>query len=258
MDEDEEAIAAPVPPGAAAPAGEEMNAHNGIKATWDLMFQRLPPNNNNDHVPIFPPRANQWVREPASKTKPTLRPGANDAKSIVELFDVFMPMDYMIKSVLPRANEVLADEGSKALDQDELFMYLSINCLIAMHPTVAHDQLWAKTAKPGDVVYELGRHGMSRDRHKALNRAIVMALAPDRLDVNDPHCVTREFIAAWNDNMATVYQCSDTACLDESIVIWTAQTMSGKVKIPGDPPSQTQHNTQEEKRKKLFFLIFLF
>ena len=182
----------------AAPAYEEMMAHDGVRVRWNLDHLRVRQGSTVPSIPIFESN----VPIPAQDTAPAMKQGPGQhATKHLDLFTTFSPWDYLVDTVLPRANDILRKYGDVELTVQELEKFLSLECRSSMHPHATHQQLWSEDAKPGDVLFNFGQYGMSRRRFERINEVVPKALVPDQVDLNDPLAAVRELIAEWCRNM---------------------------------------------------------
>lgn len=144
----------------------------------------------------------------------------------------------MIEVIVVATNEQLVQQKVSETDAGEMLRYFGYWLAFSTQPLKARRDYWDVHAGeyPLFPPPDLGRHGMSFDRHKRLTGALTFVSEKDK-KADDPWSEIRPFVDAWNFRQAHAYIASYCLTLDESISRWEGQAHPTGKNSHKDPPT---------------------
>lgn len=212
---------------------------NGIAV--DVDTEPAPENRPNHQVPgdvQFGPwgSANTCPRrmEGVPNVRARLKncPRISVMMSPLQLFDLFFPMSYVKTVLIPETNKQLNNE----LTLGEFYRWLGIWLLLSTTEGSPRSAFWSQNPPScfSGAPFRLHEY-MSKRRFEDILSALTLTDKAPPSFVDRFHKV-RQFVDAWNENMAEEFSSSWKNCLDESMMIWTNEwTGPGFMVVPRKP-----------------------
>jgi len=170
---------------------------------------------------------------------PNVPPGSRP--SLVDLFEIFFPVQYIKTVMLPEMNKKL----EHAVTYGEFLRWIGLWFLMATIQGPARNDFWSTC--PVDpfspAPFRLSEY-MSCHRFDAILQALTLT-NKSRPTYKDRFWSVRQIIAAWKDNMLVQFVCGWITCLDESMSVWTNMfTCPGFMYVPRKPwPFGNEYHT---------------
>jgi Transposase IS4 len=162
--------------------------------------------------------------------------------TLLQLFEILFPKNYILQVILPMINMNLRYGG--AVEYWEFLQWIGIWLLIATIQGPERKDFWSTDpiSKHGKAPFRITE--MSRNR---FDEILFCLRYTDDLPptYRDPFFEIRKLVEAWNDNMAANFQPGGISCLDESMSTWANKyTCPGFMFVPRKPwPFGNEYHT---------------
>ena len=162
-------------------------------------------------------------------------------------FELFLPKEYLMGTVLPATSAALVDVGQSPLTYPEFKKWIACWLIISNHPSWQRSDFWADRAKRSfsSMTGEPPKLSsvMSRNRFDGIMQHLRLVDGDGGTD-RDRFWQVRPLIAAFNEACVEAYHPSWLLCLDESMVAWGNARAPGWVAIDRKPvPKGNEYHT---------------
>uniref|UniRef100_A0A7S3F473 PiggyBac transposable element-derived protein domain-containing protein n=1 Tax=Haptolina ericina TaxID=156174 RepID=A0A7S3F473_9EUKA len=215
--------AAPAPAPAPAPASDP----EGRGASTS---RSSPVDDGPDVVNVngqrWTPRVPTFVKEDARKderTKTKLNNGQNDAKTVMNLFLLFLPPAW-ITDTIKYTNLLLDDSDAlnKKIDKGELLRFYGYMLALTLQDYLPLDKMWKRQQVAGTTAPPpcFGRFGMTQNRFMKLKSKLRFGPSDSASFDANPWCFVETLIDAWKKHMNEVIIPGWLLAPDESMIAW--------------------------------------
>jgi hypothetical protein len=167
-------------------------------------------------------------------------------KSLMDIFLMFLPHVWLFNVCMKHTSDALEKQRMQPLHRQEFLRYIGLWLLMSTCIGWTREQFFdtgLRDPEGNSAPYDLGQY-MSKNRFNCITRELrfTSASAPS---YRDRFWEVREMIAAWNENMKSLFLPGWVTCLDESISIWFSRyTCPGWVFCPRKPhPFGNEYHT---------------
>jgi Transposase IS4 len=205
----------------------------------DPLPDNIPnPNDNNNNECRF---AEQWGHSGTCYRKmegvldmnPKLNFSIGTQPSLVDIFDLLFPKQYVIEVMIPEMNNK-TELGP--IQYGEFLRWLGIWFLIATIQGPSRVEFWRKESIDpfSGTPYRFGEF-MSRNRFDDILQSMTYTNI-DPPAYLDKFFRIRQLVQEWNENMGLNFKPGWISCLDESMMVWTNEyTCPGFMFVPRKP-----------------------
>ena len=156
--------------------------------------------------------------------------------SMMDLFLLFFPMDFMVDTIMVQTNDNLPD-GFDKVTVNEFVRYLGLWMLMGSFIGEHDRRDWWYSSDPhwkGGYPFRSNEF-MSRRRFDMITIYLKLHDKTTTPDYPDKFHSIRPLVSAWNDNMTKQFSSSWMICLDESMMVWTNKLGPGWLVVPRKP-----------------------
>ncbi|KAL1519186.1 hypothetical protein AB1Y20_003446 [Prymnesium parvum] len=168
--------------------------------------------------------------------KPSLNSGGNKLESIEELFNFFLPEQWLA-DILKYTNPKLdnRDSISAKLTEGELLRFFGYMLSLSIHKGVPLDKMWSKTSIPNSTAPPpmMGRHGMSQNRFFKIRSVFTCGPTDDASFADNEWCFVENILNSFNSSMQDKVIPGWLLAPDESMSAWRGKVgRNNFTKIP--------------------------
>lgn len=157
------------------------------------------------------------------RTKPSLNRGDRTTDTIDKLFNLLLPQAW-VEDTIKYTNHNLDEHDAAHLKigKGDLLRWWGYALSLSLNTGTPTEKMWSHEPIAESVLPppRMGRHGMSKNRWKAIRSALAFGPSDDASFDRDEWCFVDPMVTAFNEQMADVVNPGWLLCVDETMSAW--------------------------------------